>query len=73
MRDDLDRWRTSICKVSYSTKKKLEQLKERESKLLETMKHADINNMRSGLNKKLMLDAMTQEQRQNWPTLGTLD
>jgi hypothetical protein len=59
MRDDLDRWRTSICKVSYSTKKKLEQLKERESKLLETMKHADINNMRSGLNKKLMLDAMT--------------
>jgi hypothetical protein len=73
MRDDLDRWRTSICKVSYSTKKKLEQLKERESKLLETMKHADINNMRSGLNKKLMLDAMTQEQRQSWPTLGTLD
>lgn len=73
MRDDLDRWRTSICKVSYSTKKKLEQLKERESKLLETMKHADINNMRNGLNKKLMLDAMTQEQRQNWPTLGTLD
>ena len=73
MRDDMDRWRTSICKVSGSTKKKLEYLKEREQRMLKTMNNQDIKNMRADLNKKLMLDAMTQEQRQSWPTLGTLD
>lgn len=63
MRDDMDRWRTSICKVSGATKKKLDYLKEREQRLLATMKRKDIDNMRDGLNKKLMLDAMTLEQR----------
>lgn len=37
------------------------------------MKHKDISNMRANINKKLMLDAMSLEQRQSWPTLGTLD
>ena len=73
MRDDMDRWRTGICKVSGATKKKITYLKEREQKLLATMKRKDIDNMRDGLNKKLMLDAMSLEQRQQWPTLGTLD
>lgn len=37
------------------------------------MKQEDIRNMRNTINKKLMLDAMTLEQRQSWPTLATLD
>lgn len=73
MRDDMDRWRTSICKVSGATKKKLDYLKEREQRLLATMKRQDINNLRNNINKKLMLDAMNLEQIQSWPTLGTLD
>lgn len=73
MQDDMDRWRTSICRVSGATKKKITYLKEREEKLLATMKRHDINNMRDSVNKKLMLDAMSLEQRQSWPTLGSLD
>jgi len=59
----MDRWRTSICKVSGATKKKLTYLKEKETRLLATMKRKDIVNMRNDLNKKLMLDAMSLEQR----------
>lgn len=73
MRDDMDRWRTSICKVSGATKKKIEYLKEREQRVLATMKRQDINNMRNNIHKKLMLDAMTLEQISSWPTLATLD
>lgn len=63
MSDDMDRWRTSICKVSGHTKKQLEYLKKREEITLRNMKHKDIDNMRAGINKKLMLDAMALEQR----------
>ena len=73
MADDMDRWRTSICRVSGATKKTIEALKIREQRMLKNMKHKDINNMRANINKKLMLDAMSLEQRQSWPTLGTLD
>jgi hypothetical protein len=61
MADDMDRWRTSICRVSGATKKTLEALKPREQKMLKNMKHKDISNMRANINKKLMLDAMSLE------------
>lgn len=73
MHDDMDRWRTSICRVSGATKKKLIYLKEREQKFLRNMKSYDLRTLRDNIDKKLMLDAMTLEQRQSWPTLGTLD
>ena len=63
MRDDMDRWRTSICRVSGATKQKIDYLKEREKKVLTNMKHQDIRNMRDNIDKKLMLDAMALEQR----------
>lgn len=61
MADDMDRWRTSICRVSGATKKTIEALKTREQRMLKNMKHKDINNMRANINKKLMLDAMSLE------------
>ncbi len=41
-RRDLDRWRTAICNISMHTKKQIKDLKEKESKLLQTMKMRDL-------------------------------
>ena len=56
--DDMDRWRTQICNISYMTEKKFEHLAEREQKLLKTMREKDIADGKRRLENRYKLDAM---------------
>ena len=71
-RRDMDRWRTSICTISKNTKDRITQLKAKEDKTLETMRMADIKNMRTNIGNKLMLDGLEMEAAKNWPTMANL-
>lgn len=59
--NDMNRWRTRICRVSMSTKNTLKFLEKRNAKTLETMRMNDIRKMRESTDKRLMLDAMQME------------
>ena len=48
-------------------------MKEKEKKLLETVRKADIKQTRKAVSDKLMLNAMEIEQTRFWPSLSTLD
>lgn len=71
--NDMNRWRTRICRVSMSTKNTLKFLEKRNTKTLETMRMNDIRMIRDSTDKRLMLDAMQMEQARSWPDLLTLD
>ena len=71
-RRDMDRWRTSICTISKNTKDRITQLKAKEDKTLETMRMADIKNMRTNIGNKLMLDGLEMEASKSWPTMANL-
>jgi hypothetical protein len=72
MRDDMDRWRTQICNISYMTTKKMVNLQAREDRLLETMQHQDIAEGKRKVINRYMLDAMQIESKR-WPKLNDLD
>ena len=55
---DMNRWRTSIARIALATRDKMEYLQRKEDATLETMRQADIKNMRQKMSNKLMLDAM---------------
>lgn len=71
-RRDMDRWRTSICTISKNTKDRITQLRAKEDKTLETMRMADIKNMRKNIGNKLMLDGLEMEAAKSWPTMANL-
>ena len=54
-RDDMDRWRSSICTIAKNTKDKIAYLESKEKKTLEQMRMQDIRNMRKTVSNKLML------------------
>ena len=66
------KWRTQICNISWAAEKKLQQLEKREEKLLETMKHRDLQEGKRKMMNRYMLDAMQIESRR-WPKLNDLD
>lgn len=71
--NDMNRWRSAVCRVAMSTKKKLAGLEKRNSKLLETMRMEDLRQLRDSTDKRLMLDAMEIESTRNWPDLLNLE
>ena len=71
-RKRMDKWRTQICNTAKTTKDHITWLEEREEKRLESMRMADIKNMRRNIGNKLMLDGLETEARKSWPTLGNL-
>ena len=72
MQDDMDRWRTQICNISYTTEKKFDYLAERERNLMKKMQAADIKEGQRRLENQYKLDAM-QIDSARWPTLKTMD
>ena len=70
--DDMIRWRTQICNISWMTDKKIKYLQERENRILGIMHFKDIGENRRKLTNRYMLDAMQLESRR-WPKLGDLD
>ena len=68
----MDKWRTQICTISKMTKDKIEHLEQREAKRLESMRMADIKNMRHNIGNKLMLDGLEMEARKSWPNMANL-
>jgi len=71
-RRDMDRWRTSICTIAMHTKKQLNDLREREARLLERMRLRDIKDTKRALENKMMLDVMQIDSRK-WPTLADIN
>ena len=69
---DMDRWRTAICKISMHTKKQIDSLNQKESRLLERMRIRDINDTKKAIENKMMLDVMQIDSRK-WPTLSDLN
>lgn len=72
MNDDMIRWRSQICNISWMSHNKMIYLKERESKMLEKMQRFDIADNKRKLLNRYMLDAMTLESRR-WPKMEDLD
>jgi len=72
MQQDMDRWRTQICNISYETEKKFTYLAERERNLMKKMQAADIRDGQRRLENQYKLDAM-QIDSARWPTLKTID
>lgn len=68
----MDRWRTSICTAAKNTKDKIAFLEAKEARTLETMRMADIRNMRKNIGNQLMLDGLEMEAAKSWPTLANL-
>jgi hypothetical protein len=69
---DMDRWRTAICKIAMHTKKQIDSLNQKESRLLERMRIRDINDTKKAIENKMMLDVMQIDSRK-WPTLSDLN
>ena len=72
-RSDMDRWRTSICKIAKNTKDKIAFLEEKEKKTLETMRRRDIRNIRKQVADRFMLDGLEMENAKSWPNLANLN
>ena len=72
-RSDMDRWRTSICKIAKNTKDKITFLEEKEKKTLETMRRRDIRNIRKQVADRFMLDGLEMENAKSWPNLANLN
>ena len=69
----MNRWRTSICKISMHTKTKLAWLETKNANMLEKMRQKDLQFMRRDTDRKLMLDALQIEATRSWPTLSNLE
>lgn len=69
----MNRWRTSICKISKRAKDHIAYLEDREKKTLERMRMHDIRTMRKKINDKLVLDGLEMEAKKHWPTLENLN
>ena len=72
-RNDMDRWRTSICTIAKNTKDHLDHLKKKETRTLENMRMADIKNLRKQINDKMMLRGLEMEANKNWATMANLN
>ena len=68
----MNRWRKQICNISLMTEKKFTHLAQREQKLLQTMRNADIADGKRKLENRYKLDAMQIDSRR-WPKLEDLD
>jgi len=68
----MDKWRTAICTISNNTKNHITHLEEREERRLESMRLADIKNMRKNIGNKLMLDGLEMEAKKSWPNMANL-
>ena len=71
-RNDLDKWRTAICKMAKNAQDHVKYLEKKEERTLEKMRMTDIKNMRKSINNKMMLDSMDMDAEKNWPTMANL-
>jgi len=61
---DMDKWRTSVCKIAMHTKRHLDFLKQKDEKSQEMTKLLSAEHAQKSYEKRLMLDAMELESSQ---------
>ena len=64
---DMDKWRTSVCKIAMHTKKHMEYLQARDAQQVERSRYNAAKYGQESFERRLMLDAMEIEATK-WPT-----
>lgn len=72
MQNDITKWRTQICNMSWAGEKQMKYLAEREKKLLHRMQMKDVQENKRKLLNRYKLDAMQIESKR-WPKLNNID
>ena len=65
---DMDKWRTSVCRIAMHTKKTIEYMQEKGKILAERHKRQTAKMAQDSFERRLMLDALEIEGS-NWPTI----
>jgi len=63
---DMDKWRTSVCRIAMHTKRTIDYMMERDRRLAHTHKLANARRAQESFERRLMLDAMEMESKY-WP------